>query len=571
VPPTPSENAPPHRTERAIRSRIVSLVLFAALLAVGTAGAGWAYHAHRLSREAADAADWLRLELAAAKLEGVSETARLEIERIARDAGLQRAARALAAARQPGKREGRAVAEALGRRLVASGRFDGGVVLDLRGSAVIPIGDGAEIGELFSALEPKSALDAELAVVMRGAELRKLLAAVDEPTVQALEIGSGRPVLLASAPIRDARGRSLATLHAHLRGERIAAALGRDASAPRSRIQLVDAQGVAIAPGGAGLEASGSSAGPLSGQLAALASGWNRRRALPIESLGWKVVVEEPGIRSLVPALVASGACLVLAGLLCGVLGGIALVRATRLARPLWALADGLKRAGEGEAVELVVPSSRGEGETLTRRFNTAVRRLFDERGELVRENRALRDQNDNFQTQHENLSKLTVTDALTCLPNRRYFEDQLSKEIKRLARHNEGLSMLVLDIDDFKKLNDQFGHAAGDEFLRQVARILRENVRATDLVARFGGEEFVIVATGTQLEGALVLAEKVRTAVAEASFIVDGTMRPRSATVSIGVACYRGSQIELFNSADAALYEAKAAGKNCVVAAPNS
>jgi diguanylate cyclase (GGDEF)-like protein len=126
---------------------------------------------------------------------------------------------------------------------------------------------------------------------------------------------------------------------------------------------------------------------------------------------------------------------------------------------------------------------------------------------------------------------------------------------------------MLVMDIDDFKLLNDRHGHAAGDEFLRQVASILQENVRATDLVARYGGEEFVVVATGTELAGAVVLAEKLRTAVAEASFIVDESKRPRRATVSVGVAEYRGSQTDLFNSADSALYEAKAAGKNCVVA----
>ena len=141
-----------------------------------------------------------------------------------------------------------------------------------------------------------------------------------------------------------------------------------------------------------------------------------------------------------------------------------------------------------------------------------------------------------------------------------------MGREIKRLTCTHEGLSMLVVDIDDFKKLNDSFGHAAGDEFLKQIARILRECVRATDLVARFGGEEFVVLATGTDLEGARVLGEKLRTTVAEASFIMDETMRPRRATISIGVAQFKGSQTDLFNSADAALYEAKAAGKNCVV-----
>jgi diguanylate cyclase (GGDEF)-like protein len=125
-----------------------------------------------------------------------------------------------------------------------------------------------------------------------------------------------------------------------------------------------------------------------------------------------------------------------------------------------------------------------------------------------------------------------------------------------------------LIDIDHFKKMNDNYGHAAGDEFLRQIARILREMVRETDLLARYGGEEFAVICTSTTIEGATVLAEKVRTSIAESSFIVDETMRPRSATVSIGVARYRGNRTDLFNSADAALYRAKDQGRNCVVVA---
>ena len=172
------------------------------------------------------------------------------------------------------------------------------------------------------------------------------------------------------------------------------------------------------------------------------------------------------------------------------------------------------------------------------------------------------------FQKQHERLTKLSVTDGLTELHNHRYFQDQLAKEIKRLGRNHEGLSILIIDIDDFKKLNDNYGHAAGDEFLKQLARILRESVRDTDMLARYGGEEFVIIATGTRLDGAQLLAEKLRTKIAETSFIVDETMRPRRVTVSIGVSEYVHSRTELFTSADAALYRAKAAGKNCVMVA---
>ena len=200
--------------------------------------------------------------------------------------------------------------------------------------------------------------------------------------------------------------------------------------------------------------------------------------------------------------------------------------------------------------------------------FNAMVGRQQSRSHELETSHRALQEQHSAFQHQYETMSKRSITDPLTQLNNRRHFETQLLREVKRKSRTGQGLAFLILDIDDFKKLNDTYGHAAGDEFLKQVAQILREIVRDTDLLARFGGEEFVVVATQTTLEGAVILAQKICTSIAEASFIVDDSMRPRGATVSIGVAEYKGSQTDLFNSADAALYRAKAAGKNCVMVA---
>jgi diguanylate cyclase (GGDEF)-like protein len=165
-------------------------------------------------------------------------------------------------------------------------------------------------------------------------------------------------------------------------------------------------------------------------------------------------------------------------------------------------------------------------------------------------------------------VSELSVTDPLTQLHNRRFFEEYLDREVNRLGRDGDSLCLLVIDIDDFKALNDNYGHAAGDEFLKQIAMTMKESVRETDLLARFGGEEFVVVSNGTDISGATVLAEKLRTSVAESSFIVDDSMRPRRVTVSIGLAQYNGSRTGLFGSADEALYRAKALGKNCVVRA---
>ena len=182
--------------------------------------------------------------------------------------------------------------------------------------------------------------------------------------------------------------------------------------------------------------------------------------------------------------------------------------------------------------------------------------------------NHALARRIESLQTENAALSKLSVTDGLTRLNNHRYFQDQLTSELKRLSRHANGLSMLIIDIDNFKQLNDQHGHAAGDEILMQIARILGESVRQTDLLARYGGEEFVVVTAGTDLAGAAVLAQKICTDVAESSFIIDDTMRPRGVTVSIGVAQFGGNRNKFFQAADNALYRAKEAGKNCVIVA---
>jgi diguanylate cyclase (GGDEF)-like protein len=135
------------------------------------------------------------------------------------------------------------------------------------------------------------------------------------------------------------------------------------------------------------------------------------------------------------------------------------------------------------------------------------------------------------------------------------------------VRRSGEPLSMLLIDIDDFKRLNDRLGHAAGDQLLAAIARLLNDSVRESDLVARYGGEEFVVIASNTPLDGAVRLAEKARRAVADASFILDDSMRIEKVTVSVGVAQYRGDRKAFFRVADQALYRAKAEGKNRVVA----
>jgi diguanylate cyclase (GGDEF)-like protein len=142
---------------------------------------------------------------------------------------------------------------------------------------------------------------------------------------------------------------------------------------------------------------------------------------------------------------------------------------------------------------------------------------------------------------------------------------------MKRAARTDEPLALILIDLDDFKTLNDRFGHAVGDAVLRKTADVMNEVIRDMDLLARYGGEEFALLASQTTLEGAAVLAEKIRIAISEARFSVvhddDGPVWV-SITASLGVAAFRGDAKAFFNDADRALYRAKDAGKDCVVVA---
>ena len=243
-----------------------------------------------------------------------------------------------------------------------------------------------------------------------------------------------------------------------------------------------------------------------------------------------------------------------------------------KIVRPLEALSDGARGISRGELeIEIADTGTHDEIGLLTRTFNDMARRLRHNRDELSHQHRQLREQNEELQRANEVLEQLSITDGLTKLHNHRYFQEALTREIKRVSRSGEPLAILLVDIDDFKALNDRHGHAHGDTLLVRIARVLNESVRESDILARYGGEEFVVLATGTDLEGAMFVAEKVRTAVAETTFVAPETLEPMRVTVSIGVAEFAGDRKRFFDAADRALYRAKGAGKNCVMAAAPS
>jgi diguanylate cyclase (GGDEF)-like protein len=288
----------------------------------------------------------------------------------------------------------------------------------------------------------------------------------------------------------------------------------------------------------------------------------------PIGDSGWLVVFEIPFGVAYAPLLVLIRRVLLidLAAILtlC-----VAAYRVTStILQPIELLSQGARRVAQGEfEFEIPDPGTRDEFWVLIGAFNRMLQRLRSYQDEINDSNENLRAHNVKLQQANELLEQLSITDGLTKLHNHRFFQDQLTREIRRADRASTPLSLLLVDIDDFKSLNDRFGHAAGDELLHGLALIMNATVRSTDLLARYGGEEFAVLAPGTDWEGAYQLAEKLRTAIAESSFILGSSMRITRVTVSVGVAQFKGDRKKFFDDADRALYRAKADGKNCVVA----
>lgn len=166
-------------------------------------------------------------------------------------------------------------------------------------------------------------------------------------------------------------------------------------------------------------------------------------------------------------------------------------------------------------------------------------------------------------------LCTLTMEDGLTGLFNRRYFDHRLRQELQRASRERRPCSVMIVDADHFKRVNDTLGHAAGDAVLRALGTVLREALRTTDdITTRFGGEEFAVILPGTDRRGATIAAERLRAAVDAHGFAFEGT--PLAVTVSVGTATFDPgwaplSLDELLQGADDALYKAKQSGRNCV------
>lgn len=170
----------------------------------------------------------------------------------------------------------------------------------------------------------------------------------------------------------------------------------------------------------------------------------------------------------------------------------------------------------------------------------------------------------------YQKIQGLTITDALTGVYCRRYFQERFSEELKRSKKNKLQMSFLMVDLDNFKQFNDRYGHLVGDAILRQVSRVISQAVRQIDFVGRFGGEELSVVLTETDKEQANFAAQRIRQAIAEA--VIKAYDEELKVTVSIGVSVFpdnAGNTRDLIEKADKALYLAKETGKNKVCFPP--
>lgn len=219
-----------------------------------------------------------------------------------------------------------------------------------------------------------------------------------------------------------------------------------------------------------------------------------------------------------------------------------------------------------GEPIRTEVLNYAKDGHTYWTDLNIIP--LRDQAGQITHFAAIQRDVTE-WKNLEEELTRQAITDALTGLRNRRSFFDTAATEIARARRYGDALSVVLIDLDRFKLVNDKYGHAAGDAALTRFAEICRRQVREVDLLARIGGEEFAILLAATSQDDAARLAERIRHAVHEVTFLADG--KSFDLTASMGVAAYRhdGDALEaLMRRADDALYRAKETGRDRICTA---
>jgi diguanylate cyclase (GGDEF)-like protein len=379
------------------------------------------------------------------------------------------------------------------------------------------------------------------------------------------DTGHDRPVLVIAVPIKSASGRLLGALAARLNFDAIEKVVRGFAVGHTGGVHIVDRHARIVVTSATTGEPALARRVPRAATTRLLdagdvttvyadASGQSVIGTMrPISVNGWTAVAEIARAEAYARVSRQRNVALItLAGLVIAV-GFAAYVLALTVARPLERLTAGATQVGDGDFNVHVPVLDYGEVGYLTQAFNKMVTQLRDGREELAAINVAL--------------ETLSVTDGLTGLFNHKHLMQTLQTEVARAQRHKHPLSVLMIDVDHFKQYNDRFGHQMGDKLLAEIAALFKRTTRSIDYVARYGGDEFLLLLHEVASADAMMLADRVRGAVAAATFGPD----QHRITVSIGVASCpeHGDTAEaVIASADAGLYRAKRGGRNEIVLA---
>jgi len=422
-----------------------------------------------------------------------------------------------------------------------------------------------------------------------SAELLTKLGKTQQPRVSEVQLLGEHRIQIISAPVRNAEGKPQGALHALIHFHEIDSFLKSRELGDSGRILLVNREGkiVSQTPGDFSKRDRYERELPQIGESPVvedyvLPDGERVvGSSLFLDRLGWTLVVEEDYQEAFQPVFATTRRVLGINLAAVMAFCAIALLIARSIVRPIKALSDAAGLIADG-APHVTFPgvSRVDEIGVLTRAFNEMTARLSNKqqeleasRSEVIEANDSLQKKNDELLHVNKVLEVLSNTDELTGIKNHRHFQENLCFEMKRAQRAGNSLAMLLIDIDDFKQLNDRYGHSAGDEVLRSVAQTMKANIRDTDVLARYGGEEFVLLLNSQpSAKGAMTFAEKIRLSISHARFTVrdegedEGEEVTLQVTVSIGVSLFHGDRKAFFNEADRALYRAKADGKDCVV-----
>jgi diguanylate cyclase (GGDEF)-like protein len=385
---------------------------------------------------------------------------------------------------------------------------------------------------------------------------------------------AGRAKLLVAVPVTRADGQLIGSFSAEMSLAPMQRMLQEFAVSGASELSLVsDAGAVLVTSGPLKAEVLGRrlSEGVLRDLITNDHATWTFLNSAQVEVIGsshrvpqiqWSVIAETPAAEAFQEVRRFRTFALLVAIVLLSIVSWTAYRLGQVVVRPLERLAAGANVVAAGDLeVDLPTTGEAGEVDALTAVFNNMVRRLRAGRQQLGSLNETLRNK-------AEELELLSVTDGLTGLVNHRAMQQRLQEEGVRAKRTSRPFSVIMADVDHFKTYNDEFGHPAGDVVLKQVAAILKEATRNVDCVARYGGEEFAILLPETAAEGAMEVAERMRTRVASGQFV------GREITLSIGVAEFptdADTGAKIIQVADKALYEAKRDGRNRVVRAKPS